>query len=145
MTVNDPTSQLWNFGDGTTATSFSTTHTFPAPGIYQVCLTSTNSLGEDTACKEVNLLPTSTDDLNALSYTLHPNPAQEYLYLNFTETISPELEIRFFNVLGKLMNPPLHKSGSQFEISVEEFSSGLYFFELIENGKNKGSGKFMVN
>jgi len=144
LTVNDPESQLWDFGDGTTSTSFSTTHTFPAQGIYEVCLTSTNFLGEDTACKQVNLLPTSTDELNALSYSLHPNPAQEYLYLNFTETISPDLEIRFFNVLGKVMNPQLQKSGSQFEISVEEFPTGLYFFKFIENGKNKGSGKFMV-
>lgn len=145
LTVNDPDSQLWDFGDGSTATSFNVTHSFPSPAIYEVCLTSTNSLGEDSLCKEVNLLPTSTDDLNALSYTLHPNPVEDYLYLNFTETILPDLEIRVFNASGIRLNPPIQKIGSQFEILVEELPTGLYFFELIGNGKNRGSGKFIVN
>jgi gliding motility-associated-like protein len=36
-------SYIWNFGDGTTATTFNATHTFTNPGVYQVYLSAANS------------------------------------------------------------------------------------------------------
>jgi len=50
-----PTSWLWDFGDGTTATSQNPTHTFSTTGTdtvtYTVNLTATNSAGSNTTCK----------------------------------------------------------------------------------------------
>jgi PKD repeat protein len=42
---NDIAAYLWDFGDGTTSTQVSPTHTFPAPGSYPVSLTVTDASG----------------------------------------------------------------------------------------------------
>lgn len=48
-----PTSYLWNFGDGHTSTGTSPTHTYSAPGVYTVTLTTTNADGSTTATMQV--------------------------------------------------------------------------------------------
>ncbi|MCD4725538.1 MAG: PKD domain-containing protein [Bacteroidales bacterium] len=60
INVNDPTIFSWDFGDGTTGTGQTVTHTFIPQGavMFMVCLTteSTDSLGNictDISCKEV--------------------------------------------------------------------------------------------
>lgn len=50
-------SYLWNFGDGDTSSSVNPSHTFPATGTYNVCLTATNSFGCSTdTCMDVSAL-----------------------------------------------------------------------------------------
>lgn len=48
---------LWNFGDGQTATTPNASHTFAAPGTYNVCLTATNECGNDMYCQTVQVVP----------------------------------------------------------------------------------------
>jgi len=45
---DSPVSYEWDFGDGNTASSRSTFHTFEEPGTYTVRLTASNDVGEDT-------------------------------------------------------------------------------------------------
>jgi PKD repeat protein len=47
----NPTSWLWNFGDGNTSTSQNPTHTYITAGIYTVSLTVTNLYGNDILTK----------------------------------------------------------------------------------------------
>lgn len=46
---------LWDFGDGSTSTEFEPVHIFPEYGVYEVCLTVSNSCGSDTYCQQVNV------------------------------------------------------------------------------------------
>lgn len=48
----DPTSWLWNFGDGTTSTEQNPTHAYAAAGTYSVSLTVENANGSDSETKE---------------------------------------------------------------------------------------------
>ncbi len=53
-------SYSWNFGDGSTGTGFSTTHTFSTPGIYTVTLTVTDNSGNPgSATSTVKISPAS--------------------------------------------------------------------------------------
>jgi PKD repeat protein len=71
-------SWLWTFGDGGTANEPNPQHTFPANGMYQVCLTITNADASctDTRCKEVYLgdmpPPPPTDGCHAFYHANHP-------------------------------------------------------------------------
>jgi PKD repeat protein len=52
-------SWAWDFGDGTTSTSPSPAHTYPADGNYYVCLVVSNSCGEaDTMCQNIPVCTT---------------------------------------------------------------------------------------
>ena len=53
LTLNDPTSWLWNFGDGTTSTLQNPVHTYYDESTYTVCLTATNALGFEVYCLPV--------------------------------------------------------------------------------------------
>lgn len=45
---NNPTSVLWDFGDGSTSTSLNPYHVYSTAGNYTVTLTATNAFGSDT-------------------------------------------------------------------------------------------------
>jgi PKD repeat protein len=47
--TNNPTSYLWQFGDGSTSVSDAPTHTYMRSGLYTVSLTTTNSAGSNTS------------------------------------------------------------------------------------------------
>jgi PKD repeat protein len=49
-----PTSWLWDFGDGSTAATQNSTHTYSAPGTYTVKLTVTNTAGDNTVTKTMS-------------------------------------------------------------------------------------------
>jgi PKD repeat protein len=48
LSTGDPTSWLWDFGDGATSTERDPTHTYGAPGAYSVTLTASNAAGSHT-------------------------------------------------------------------------------------------------
>jgi PKD repeat protein len=49
--TNDPTSWLWDFGDGNTSEETNPTHTYADAGDYTVTLTATNNTGSDSEVK----------------------------------------------------------------------------------------------
>ncbi|MFM1874967.1 MAG: hypothetical protein RL266_704, partial [Bacteroidota bacterium] len=60
-TTEDPTSWLWDFGDGNTSTMQNPTHTYAAAGVYAVCVTATNECGTDSACVSSVLVAPEND------------------------------------------------------------------------------------
>jgi PKD repeat protein len=54
---NNPTSYLWNFGDGSTSTDKNPSHTYKKIGGYIVRLKATNSAGSDSTTSVVAVLP----------------------------------------------------------------------------------------
>ena len=65
---NNPTSWSWDFGDGNTSISQSPSHPYSIAGTYEVCLTITNSKGNDTYCDSVSVNITSP--ISAFTYNV---------------------------------------------------------------------------
>jgi PKD repeat protein len=55
---------LWYFGDGTTSTQESPTHTYSANGMYNVCLTITNGNSTSQKCMQIPVFNAWLDNLN---------------------------------------------------------------------------------
>ncbi len=53
FSTGDPTSWLWEFGDGFTSVEANPTHTYASNGTYNVCLTATNAVGSNTSCQTI--------------------------------------------------------------------------------------------
>jgi len=56
-TGDEPLYFLWDFGDGSTSTETSPTHSWAEPGLYTVTLTVSNVLGSDSASAEILVRP----------------------------------------------------------------------------------------
>jgi Zn-dependent metalloprotease len=61
LSINGPSSWLWDFGDGTTSTSQNPTHAYTSDGIYTISLHATNFLGADSLI-QTNYITVSMPD-----------------------------------------------------------------------------------
>ncbi len=79
-----PYNYAWDFGDGNTSGDFDPTHTYTAPGDYNVCLTVFEQVGgttcDFTECHLVNVAPTSS------STTCTANADFNWTLINFGTT-----------------------------------------------------------
>jgi PKD repeat protein len=55
--AGNPTSWLWNFGDGTASNLKNPAHTYSTPGTFNVTLTVSNASGSQSASKSINVSP----------------------------------------------------------------------------------------
>jgi len=58
LSLNEPTSWDWDFGDGGTSTIQDPIYTFATDGTFEVCLTATNTEGSASVCKDVTITNT---------------------------------------------------------------------------------------
>ena len=84
----------------------------------------------------LNATPTQsiTDRQTSSLISVYPNPADTYI--NFDYDGESDSEIEIFNNIGKLLlrKPIIAKEITR--ISVEQYPSGIYFYNLIENNGN---------
>lgn len=68
---HNPTSWLWNFGDGNTSTEQNPTHTYASGGAFNVTLTATNSYGSssETYNNYINVVPLSGSPVSNITAT----------------------------------------------------------------------------
>ncbi|MFK7771403.1 MAG: PKD domain-containing protein [Saprospiraceae bacterium] len=55
LSTGNPTTWMWDFGDGNTSTTISPSHTYSAAGNYLACLTVSNDCGQNTSCQNISL------------------------------------------------------------------------------------------
>lgn len=70
LSLNEPTSWDWEFGDGGTSTIQDPVYTFIADGTFEVCLTATNTEGSATVCKDVIITNTPKIPVVDFSYII---------------------------------------------------------------------------
>ncbi len=63
--TEDPTSWMWDFGDGDSSTDQNPAHTYAADGTYTVCLIASNACDADTVCSTVDVVPANDLCANA--------------------------------------------------------------------------------
>jgi len=68
QTLNQPTSWMWDFGDSNTSIMQNPSHSYASAGMYNVCLTATNSAGSDTYCQMLDI-SLATVPVAAFTYT----------------------------------------------------------------------------
>jgi len=92
QSTNNPTSWLWDFGDGNNSSEQSPSHTYNDMGQYDVSLTTTNQSGSDTETKTNFILVkgTFTDPRDDQTYSIVTIGSQTWLAenLNYETTDS---------------------------------------------------------
>ncbi|GIV33433.1 MAG: hypothetical protein KatS3mg031_0968 [Chitinophagales bacterium] len=139
----NPKNILWDFGDGTSASSIAPYHTYLQPGQYIICLTVNDSAAGcfDTYCDTVTVMAytaiTGTEPLSA--FHIFPNPSAGVLYVTFNLPRAASVKAEMFNVLGgatPLMGNTVFSPGrTRLTLDVSEVPPGLYLIKLVINNQ----------
>jgi len=129
ISTNDPTTWLWDFGDGDTSNEQDPDHTFTATGMYQVCLTTSNQYGEDTYCETIHIIDTGLPETElAGKIKLVPNPTQSEVHFTFPDDFVLE-QLNVFDASGRLFKK---SKGLISSINLSAFPAGVYLLEFVD-------------
>lgn len=128
------TSYLWNFGDGSPASSLvSPTHTYPASGTYTASLKVFNGCGTYETSLVINVDKITglvTLDKNEADVVVYPNPSTDMLTID-NRSVDLKMEgLTIFNMLGAIVYQETI-SGSQKQLRVGQLASGIYSMRIL--------------
>lgn len=131
---------FWDFGDASYSTQQYPSHNYNGPGVYQVCLTVMDTMGNycDSTCHTVSVNSVSVNEkTNVTGLSLAPNPSDENAMLSFTMLTSGKASISVYDVTGREIKEPVQlqfSSGKQqVAINTQSFATGIYFIQIIVN------------
>jgi len=136
-----PETWFWDFGDGTPGSNERhPQHTFPAAGSYEVCLTVSNTNGENTLCRPLHFTSSAAQNPDITEgISVSPNPFNERLGLALTVQLSNPV-LRLYDQMGRLIRTQYLHFGIT-ELETDALPSGMYFWEVTSAGRRVKSGK----
>jgi len=137
----EPANWLWDFGDGSAMSQDTNpVHTFPAAGVYRVCLMVSNQYASDSICKfvPVGVLSAQGDEDQAdptKPYVrISPNPADQSFHLDYRW---PDAAARahLYNMAGRLVYAiRLSEQQGRVTFDTSSLPAGVYFLNIAGNG-----------
>jgi hypothetical protein len=124
----------WSFGDGTPVTPQMTpSHTFAAPGTYNICLTVSSACDAVTYCKNTTITTLGIDGANGLNgVSVFPNPATDQVKV---QGLKEKVVYTITNASGVKVGEGEILPGRS-TVNMRRLSSGIYFLNLT-NQKGK--------
>jgi PKD repeat protein len=133
LSSGNPSSWLWNFGDGSTSTEANPLHTYATMGVFPVSLTVSDGNCSNTYEKTLDFT-SSTQSLptSVLSIQLAPNPATDQVDLRLSGSYQGAFSVILLSSEGRMLrNLALDtQQGPVFPINLEGFASGVYFVKI---------------
>lgn len=124
---------LWNFGDGSTDTTLNPTHTFAAPGTYNVSLTATKCGRQNAISKPINIQGLGFENQSAEDKVIiYPNPSNDFVNVRFETEIS---EIQITDMSGKAILRRKVDS-TNITLNIKEIPGGIYFVNCKTKDKS---------
>jgi hypothetical protein len=78
--------------------------------------------------------------------SLYPNPAQDKLYIEFSEQLNSEAKLELYDVTGKKVYEMQLKANNQkTEITNLNLSNGIYFYRISNGEQNLQQGKLCIS
>jgi hypothetical protein len=138
----EPEAWSWDFGDGAAGDEVNPMHTFPADGVYTVCLTVSNQYDSDTFCREVRVeTPNATPLLfDKGKILIFPNPAAEAANVILYDYLPRLAELRLYDALGKEVARQ-RLNGGWNVMPLEGIAPGVYFYEVGDGERRLSAGK----
>lgn len=137
----------WDFGDGTTSTDESPSHTFPTSGNYTVCLKAWNECGDTTeTCQIITVTVTDINELAGVSsIEVYPNPFSDHTTMLVQSTeLEGQYTVEMIDVTGKVVATQSGDFNQSLVIEKNNLAPDLYFYRISQNGVKLGTGKLIV-
>ncbi len=129
---------MWDFGDGSSSTDENPTHAYAENGSYEVCLTVDNDCGTHQECKTITFTVGVEDLSLENSISIQPNPATNFVNVEFNGVNSDNITIELLNIQGKALftNQLVDFDNNTVErIDVSDFSKGVYFVRITSDSE----------
>lgn len=142
----EPAEWHWDFGEGGISQDTNPVHTFPAPGIYTVCLTVNNQYAADSVCKQVKVgLTTGAPEVEQDRHIfLFPNPATDYLKIIYRLQTAGNV-FHLYDPAGRLvMSQTLPGKEDSTNVATSTLPAGLYFYHVRDGSAGILTGKVVV-
>ncbi|MEZ4828817.1 MAG: PKD domain-containing protein [Bacteroidia bacterium] len=142
------TSWVWDFGDGTSATTANPQHSYAQTGEYTVILTVSDGACTISTSRVVTISnQVSVDPASGWqNWRLYPNPNGGTFALEVTDTYSGKYQIRITDLRGRLcMEHTGVKTSGEMTIQLDteqQLSKGMYFLHYT-SGKSVFTLQFM--
>lgn len=143
----DATSYFWDFGDGSTSTLATPSHTYLSGGSYSVMLVAENHCGKDTSYTTIDIYNVSVSSVVIhQDIKIFPNPNKGQFDLQLNSNGDEESKVSVYSADGRLMfyeryettNGLFHK-----QYRFEDWSDGLYYV-MIQLGSAQTVRKIVI-
>lgn len=156
-TILPGTTFAWDFGDSTTSTSMTPSHTYANFGYYFVCLTIFHPLCTTTFCDSIGMDSTGTllkngafgfhtldftktnnttgtkETSSIPEYSIYPNPSNGDVFIEYTLQSATPLNIEVTDITGKVVKSKQANglSGTHTEkIDIGDLQPAIYFMTI---------------
>jgi hypothetical protein len=144
----EPTEWSWDYGDGFGSTEVNPDHSYATTGIYEVCLTVSNTYGSNTFCRDVEITTVGTDELaiGSSGLQIFPNPANESVTMNCQfPVVNAHYVLEVTDAVGRVWKEvALDGQVSNIVVNTGDFPAGVYYASVKNNGQVLGKGRFVV-
>ena len=150
-TSTNASSYFWDFGDFSNSNIVSPTHTYSTGGVYTVQLVAINSCSNDTLVQMINISIAGIESsFRRNDIFIFPNPFSTSSTLIVPSSISGKLSFELYDLVGRKSITyqdinGTEKNGQKY-ISIEsgDLLSGMYFYNLLQDGRPINAGKLII-
>lgn len=130
---------LWTFGDGNSSTDSATTHSYLAPGTYNVCLYISSTLGcVDTVCDTIKIIPNTLILPNVL--TTNGDGVNDVLYFQYL----PYYGVSSLSVYNRWGEVVFESSDYKNDWAPTHLVDGTYFYIIRIPGQDPYSSTLNI-
>ncbi|MCC7246157.1 MAG: PKD domain-containing protein [Saprospiraceae bacterium] len=147
LSAYEPTTWLWDFGDGQISTEVNPVHAYAQEGVYQVCLTVANAFSADTFCQTLHLGVVSSVEETGVRerVRVYPNPADQHILFDGLPSGHYGLQMEITAPDGKVITAVRIPSGQQHWLyPTADLTPGVYLYRMISDEQTAQSGRFVV-
>lgn len=120
----------WNFGDNSSSTQESPSHTYSNSGTYIVTFSAIDEFGCEVTATDTLFLDASSIPENSYKYSLFPNPNEGLFYISGLE-FEFGYSISVYNAIGEVVYIKDADLGEdKTTIDLSRFESGIYFVKI---------------
>ena len=112
------------------------------PGSYELTITDTNDC--EYFYDFIIGHTVSTSALTELAFKVFPNPTKDFIIVQSPKFSKQEIYWKLINKLGQEIQKKKILSNVYQTIELKNITSGIYFYEIVENDKIITIGKLIV-
>ena len=94
---------------------------------------------------QVDIISTVQDETGTNNIELYPNPAKDYINLEFSENLTSPIDFKLFNTRGKLVfQEQFTISNNIKKVYLNKLNSGIYFYSINHDNRNAKTGRLVI-